>query len=122
MEYCKESLDLRTFDAATNTWQRRHNIDIRDLTSQPFIQDIIRSRRLQWAGHCARMPANRLPKIVMNGAVQGTRPVGRPRYRWADNIRKDVQELSPHTDNWQAAAEDRESWRVLVVAARSIMA
>ena len=110
------------YDAETNQWQRRHNTDIRNLTDQPYIQDIIRSRRLQWAGDWARMNEDRVPKIAMNGAVQGTRPVGRPRIRWSDNIKRDVQEITPNVDNWQEVAEDREMWRGLVVAARGLMA
>ena len=68
------------------------------------------------------MPEERLAKIAMNGAVQGTRPVGRPRYRWADNVRKDVQEIAPHIDDWKAAAEDRRLWRGLVKAAMGPLA
>ena len=105
------------FNPETNQWERRHNIDLRQMTGQPYIQDVVVSRRLRWAGHCARMPDDRTPKIVMNGAMRGRRPVGRPRYRWSDNIKQDVQELAPNIDDWQAAAEDRPTWRGLVKAA-----
>ena len=95
------------YNAENNQWERRHNVDLRQITGQPLIQDVVRSRRLRWAGHCTRMPVDRITKIVMNGTVQGTRPIGRPRYRWADDIRKDVQEIAPHIGDWKAAAEDR---------------
>ena len=104
------------YNAENNQWERRHNEDLRRITEQPLIQDVIRSRRLRWAGHCARMPQDRLAKDVMNGRVQGTRPVGRPRYRWEDNIRRDIQEIAPHIEDWRIAAEDRRLWRGLTVA------
>ena len=87
------------YDAANDQWTRRHNNDLRQLSGQPFIQNVVKSRRLRWAGHCARMTEERIPKTVMNGMVQGRRPIGRPRYRWMDNVKKDVQDIAPHIDN-----------------------
>ena len=100
-----------TFNPETNQWERRHNEDIRRITGQPLLSDVVRVRHLRWAGHCARMNNQQLPKITMNGTVRGRRPVGRPRYRWIDNVRKDVQEVAPDLMNWQDAAQDRRLWR-----------
>ena len=105
------------FDNAQGQWVRRHNRDLRELSNQPYIQNVIKARRLRWAGHCARMPDERTPKIVMNGVVQGQRPVGRPWYRWVDNIQKDTREIAPDIRDWQEIAQDREQWRGLVTAA-----
>ena len=66
-----------TYDAENHQWERRHNVDLRRITSQPLIQDVVRSRRLRWVGNCIRMPDERIAKIVMNGVVQGTRPIRR---------------------------------------------
>ena len=110
------------YDAANDQWTRRHNIDLRQLSGQPFIQDVVKSRRLRWAGHCARMTEERTPKIVMNGTVQGRRPVGRPRYRWIDNVKEDVHNIAPDIDNWQEAAQDRRHWRGSVKAAMGLQA
>ena len=111
-----------TYNAITEQWERRHNADLRQLSGQPFIQDVVKSRRLRWAGHCARLPEERIAKIAMNGVVQGRRPVGRPRYRWRDNIREDVRDIAPEIEDWQEAAQDRRLWRGKVKAALGLQA
>ena len=108
------------YNATENQWERRHNVDLREMSDQPFIQDVIRSRRLRWAGHCARMSRERIVKKVMNGQVEGNRPVCRPRYRWIDNVRKDVEVLVPQVQNWQALAQDRGQWKGVVMAAMGL--
>ena len=110
------------FNAETNQWERRHNRDLPQLSGQPYIQDVVRSRRLRWAGHCARMPDQRLPKILLHGTVEGRRPVGRPRYRWKDNIKKDIEEITQQQTDWQQEAQNRGLWRGFVKAAMGPMA
>ena len=66
------------YDIEEGEWRRRHNRELRELTRQPYIQEEVVSRRLRWAGHCARMSEERFPKIAMNGRIRGTRPLGRP--------------------------------------------
>ena len=79
------------YDDEEGGFRRRHNWEIRDLTGQVKLQNEVISRRLRFAGHCARMSEDQIPKKVLNGRVQGTRPLGRPRYRWNDNIKQDVK-------------------------------
>ena len=62
---------------------------------------VIKSRRLRWTGHAAR---------ILTGKPTAKRPLGRPRCRWEDNIRMDLE------DNWVDSAQDRNYWRVLVNA------
>ena len=67
----------------------------------------------------ARMEEGRMPKRVMEGNVEGRRPVGRPRMRWRDNLMRDLGELGMEfpVNNWRDAAHIRGTWRGLVQAA-----
>ena len=60
---------------------------------------MIKSRRLRWAGHVARME---------EGRSAFKRPLGRPRHRWEDNIRMDLEEISINAGNWVDSAQDRD--------------
>ena len=60
--------------------------------SQQIVEDI-KIRRLEWAGHIIRMEEERIPKKVLNGTFHNTRPVGRPRTRWADMVQRDALQL-----------------------------
>jgi hypothetical protein len=53
----------------------------------------IKIRRLEWAGHIIRMEEKRIPKKVLNGNFHTTRPIGRPRTRWADVVQRDALQL-----------------------------
>ena len=59
----------------------------------PNIVRVIKSRRMRWAGHVARMGDRRSVFRVLVGKPEGTRPLGRPRRRWEDNIKMDIQEV-----------------------------
>jgi hypothetical protein len=48
------------------------------------------------------------------GKLEGKRPLGRPRRRWEDNIRKDLQEIGGGCGDWMERSQDRDSWRTLV--------
>ena len=77
----------------------------------------IKSRRLRWAGHTARMEEGRMLSTFLKGKPTGKRPVGRPRCRWEGNIRMDLKEIGINTRNWNDSTENRDYWRVLVNAA-----
>ena len=64
------------------------------------------------------MEDGRLAKEVMVGRPMGTRPVGRPRKRWIDNVKEDVDTLGVNPNEWMQIAEDRSVWSQLVKAAR----
>ena len=80
-------------DEETGEWRWRHNQELRDISQLPPITSFIRSQRLRWAGHVARMDPERLPRKVMEGLPEGRRPPGRPRLRWSDTVRQDLQLL-----------------------------
>ena len=75
---------------------------------------VIKSRRLRWAGHVARMEEGRSAFKILTGKPRGKRPLGTPRRRWEDNIRMDLEEIGINAKNWLDSAQDRCYWRVLV--------
>jgi hypothetical protein len=98
----------------TGEWRKLHNEELRDLYSSPSIIRIIKSRRMRWADHVARMGEKRNAYRLLVGKPEGKRPLGRPRRRWVDNIRMDLGEVGWGDVNWICLAQDRNSWRALV--------
>ena len=103
-------------DEVTGEWRRLHNEELNDLYSSPNIMRAIKSRRMRWAGHVARMGEERGLYRVLVGKLEGKRPLGRPRRRWVDNIRVDLQEMGCGYMDWIGLAQDRDRWRTLVSA------
>jgi hypothetical protein len=77
-----------------------HNEELRDLNSSPSIIRIIKSRRMRWADHVARMGEKRNAYRLLVGKPEGKRPLGRPRCRWVDNIRMDRGEVGWSDVDW----------------------
>jgi len=75
---------------------------------------------MRWAGHVALMGEARWVYRVLVGKPEGRRPVGRPRLRWVDNIRLDLQEVGCGYMDWIGLAQDNDSWRTLVSAVMNI--
>jgi hypothetical protein len=86
----------------------------RDLYSPPSIIRIIKSRRMRWAGHVARMGENRNVYRLLVEKPKGKRPLGRLRRRWVDNIRMDIGVVGWGDVDWIGLAKDRDMWRALV--------
>jgi len=78
----------------------------------------IKIRRLEWAGQIIRMEAERISKKVLNGNFHSTRPVGRPRTRWADVVQRDALQLLG-TRGWRRRATNRDEWRRLMREAKA---
>ena len=78
-------------DEVTGEWRKLHNEEISDLYSLPNIVRVVKSRRMRWAGHAARMGEGRGVHRVLVGKPEGKRPLGRPRRRWEDNTKMDLQ-------------------------------
>ena len=81
---------------------------------------MIKSRRLRWAGHIARMEEGRSAFNILTDKPTGKRPLGRPRRRWEDNIRMDLEEIGINAGNWVDSARDRNYSRALVNAALNL--
>jgi len=77
----------------TGEWRKLHNEELNDLYCSPNFVRVIKSRRMRWAGHVARMGERRGVYRVLVGIPEGKRPLGRPRRRWEDNIKMDLQEV-----------------------------
>ena len=77
---------------------------------------MIKSRRMRWAGHVARIGERRGVYRVLVGKPEGTRPLWRPRRRWEDNIKMDLQKVGCGGMEWIQLAQDRDSWGTLVNA------
>ena len=91
-----------------------NNEELNDLYSSPNIVWVIKLRRMRWAGHVACMGEERGAYMVLVGKPEGKRPLGRPRHRWVDNTRMDLQEVGCRYVDWIALAQDRDRWQMLV--------
>ena len=95
-------------------WKRLHNEEFHSLYRSPNIVRVIKSRRLRWTGHEARMEESRSAFKILTGKPTGKRPLGRPRRRWENNIRMDLEERGVNAGNWVDSAQDRNYWKALV--------
>jgi hypothetical protein len=105
-------------EEVTGEWRKLHNEELNDLYCTPNIVRVIKSIRMRWAGHVALMGAGRGVYRVLVGKPEGKRPLGRPRRRWEDNIRMELEEVGLGYEDWIGLAQDRDRWRALVSAVR----
>jgi hypothetical protein len=89
------------------SWRKLHNDELHSLYSSPNIVRAIKSRRMRWAGHVARMGDGRFVYKVLVGRPEGKMPLGRPIRRWEDNIKMDLREIGIDGENWIQLAQDR---------------
>jgi transcription termination factor 2 len=101
-------------DEVTGDWRKLHNEELHNLYSSLNITRVIKSRRMRWAGHVARMGETRNAYRILVGKLEGNRPLGRPRRGWLDNIKMDLREIGWDFVDWIELAQDRDQWRALV--------
>ena len=101
-------------------WRGLRNEELNDLYCSPNIVRVIKSRRMRWAGHVACMGEESGVYRVLVRKPEGRRPQGRPRRRWVDNIRMDLQEVGCGYMDWIGLARDRDRWRTLVSAVMNL--
>jgi len=107
-------------DEVTGEWRKLHNEELNDLNSSPNIVRVIKSRRMRWAGHVARMGEERGVYRVLLGNPEGRRPLWRPRRRCVGNIRMDFQKVECGYVDWIGLVQDRDVWRTLVSAVMNL--
>ena len=94
--------------------------ELHSLYRSPNIVRVIKSRRLRWGGHVARMEECRSAFKILTGKPTGKRSLGGPRRRWEDNIKMDLKEICINVGNWVDSAQERDYWRALVNAVLSL--
>jgi hypothetical protein len=93
---------------------RAYSYELHSLYSSSNIVRVIKSRKMRWVGHVARMGEGSGVYGVLVGKPEGKRPLGRPRRRWEDNIKIDLREIGFDGSNCIRLAQDRVQWRAFV--------
>jgi hypothetical protein len=96
------------------SWRKLRSDELHTLYASLNIVRAIKSRRMRWAGHVARMGEGRGVYRIFVGRPEGKRPLGRPRRRWEDNIKMDLKEIGIEGANWIQLSQDRVQWRAFV--------
>jgi len=107
-------------DEVTGEWRKLQNYELNDLYSSPSIVRVIKSGRMKWAGRVARMGERGSVYRVLVGKPKGKKQLGRPRLRWEDNIKMNLQKVGCGGMDWIELAQDRERWRPLVNAVMNL--
>ena len=107
-------------DEVTGEWRKLYNEELNDLYSSPNIVRVIKARIMRWAGHVVHVGERIGVYRVMVGKLEGKRPLGRPRRRWEDNIKMDIQEVGCVGMDWIELAQDRDRCRALVNAVTNL--
>jgi hypothetical protein len=119
-----ENRVLRIFgpkrDEVTGEWRKLHNEGHNDLYCGPNIVQVIKPRRMRWAGHVVYMRKERGVYRVLVGKPEGNKPLGRPRHRWENNIKMDLREVGCGSMDWIELAQDRDRWRTLLNAVMNL--
>ena len=103
-------------------WRRLHNKELHSLYRSTNIVRVIKSRRLRWASHVARITQGRSTFTILIAMSIGRKPLGRPRHRWDDTVRMDLIEIGISMRNWVDLALNRDYWGALVNAALNLWA
>jgi hypothetical protein len=94
--------------------EKQHNEELHNFYSSPSIIRMIKSRKMRWAEHVARMGARRNANRILVGKLERRSPLGRPRHRYVDNTKVDIREIGWGGMDWTDLAQDRDQRRALV--------
>jgi hypothetical protein len=131
----KEEIRLRVFEnrvwgriygpkrgMVTGECRKLRNEELSDVYSSPNIVQVIKSRRMRWVGHVASMGERRGVYRVLVGKPEGKRPLGRPRHRWENYIKRDLQKVGCGGMDWIKLAQDRDWLQPLVNVVMNLQA
>ena len=99
------------------TWRIKTNDELYELIRHKNIIHHIKAQRLSWFGHLHRMPEERTVKKVYKWKPMLTRPLGRPKNRWEDDIINDAKKLK--IKNWTSCIQDCNKWKLYVEKAKA---
>jgi hypothetical protein len=99
------------------TWRIKANDELDELIRHKNIIKYIKAQRLSWFVHLHRKPEGRMVKRVHKWNAMLTRPLGRPKNRWEDDIRNDIKKLK--IKNWTSCIQDRNKWKLYIEKART---
>jgi hypothetical protein len=99
-------------------WRIKTNQELDTIIKHKNIINFIRAQRLGWLVHIERMQETRMVKAIYSWNPISKRPIGRPRTRWEDDVRKDIQKLK--VPNWKTLVQDRRIWKELVKKAKTL--
>jgi hypothetical protein len=101
-------------DEVRGGWRKLHNKELHKLHSSPSIIKMIKSRRIRWTGHIARMGEKRTTYRLVVGKLEGKKPLGRPRRGWVDTTQMNLRDIGQGGLDYIDVAQDRDQWRDLV--------
>jgi hypothetical protein len=107
------------YNPDTQVWERRSNEQIQQLYGKGNIVQFVKGTRLEWAGHVWRADNSIVKKVLVNN-LNRKRPRGRPKQRWIDVVKRDIQELRPDWHGDLIHAYNREEWKNLIMAAKGL--
>jgi hypothetical protein len=104
----------------TGDWGKLHNEELHNLCFLANIIGMIKSMRMRWAGHVARMGETRNAYRILVGKPEENRPLERPRSKWVDNIKIDLRGIGWDGVDWIKLAQDRDQWKALVITVMNL--
>jgi len=100
--------DIGPTQKANGEWRLKINEELENAIGYENMARHIKSKRLRWLGHVERMPNEGVAKAIYKWKPYGTRPEGRPRLRWEDDVRNDLRKMG--VKNWKRRAQERKQW------------
>ena len=97
-------------------WRLRYNFELHRIFEEPDIVGLVKTQRLRWAGHLARMEEDRAPAVLFRSNPEDKRSRGRPKVRWIDGVEQDLRTLG--VTNWQNLAQNRAEWKSVLDQAK----
>jgi hypothetical protein len=108
-------------DEVTGEWRKLHNEELHNLYSSSDVIRQVKSRRMMWAEHVARMGEERKVCKVLVAKPEGKRPLEIQRRRWEYGVRMDLREIGLGHVDWIRLAQDRDRWRAVVSAVMNLI-